>query len=147
MKELRALSLTQPWATLVVTGEKKIETRSWATRFEGVIAIHASKGFPKDDRMLCYDEPFLSSLERHGYAGSDSLPVGKLIGTARVMGCRRTEDIAFQVGDRESEFGNYGPSRFAWMLADFTFFRVLIPCVEHLGLWKVPSEIVERLSL
>lgn len=43
---MKALSLTQPWATLVAIGAKKIETRSWSTSYRGPVAIHASKGYP-----------------------------------------------------------------------------------------------------
>jgi len=41
---MKALTLTQPWATLIACGAKRIETRSWATDFRGRIAIHAAKG-------------------------------------------------------------------------------------------------------
>ena len=43
---MKALSLTQPWAELVVLGEKQWETRSWRTSHRGRIAIHAAKKFP-----------------------------------------------------------------------------------------------------
>jgi len=41
---MKAISLLQPWATLVVTGVKTIETRSWGTKYRGPILIHASQG-------------------------------------------------------------------------------------------------------
>lgn len=40
---MKAISLWQPWATLIATGAKQIETRSWATSYRGPIAIHAAK--------------------------------------------------------------------------------------------------------
>lgn len=43
---MKALTLTQPWASLVALGVKSIETRSWATNYRGPIAIHAAKGHP-----------------------------------------------------------------------------------------------------
>lgn len=43
MAELKAVSLWQPWATLIRAGAKTIETRSWATKHRGRIAIHAAK--------------------------------------------------------------------------------------------------------
>lgn len=52
----RALSLTQPWATLatlVVSGAKRVETRSWKTPYRGWLGIHAAKGFPAWARLLC----------------------------------------------------------------------------------------------
>ncbi len=40
---MRALTLYQPWATLVAIEAKWIETRSWATSYRGPLAIHAGK--------------------------------------------------------------------------------------------------------
>lgn len=40
---MRALTLWQPWASLVASGAKTIETRSWSTRYRGPLAIHAAK--------------------------------------------------------------------------------------------------------
>lgn len=40
---LKALSLWQPWASLVAEGVKTIETRHWSTRYRGPLAIHATK--------------------------------------------------------------------------------------------------------
>lgn len=39
---IKALSLTQPWATLVAIGAKKIETRSWQTPYRGRLAMLAT---------------------------------------------------------------------------------------------------------
>jgi hypothetical protein len=38
---MKALTLTQPWATMVAIGAKAIETRSWSTPHRGWLAIHA----------------------------------------------------------------------------------------------------------
>jgi hypothetical protein len=40
---VKALSLWQPWASLIPLGTKTIETRSWSTRYRGPLAIHAAK--------------------------------------------------------------------------------------------------------
>ena len=41
---MKVITLTQPWATLVAIGAKRIETRSWPTRYRGPLAIHAAIG-------------------------------------------------------------------------------------------------------
>lgn len=61
---MKGLTLTQPWATLVAIGAKRVETRSWSTNYRGPIAIHAAKGFPPEARALCDEEPFRSCLVR-----------------------------------------------------------------------------------
>lgn len=64
---MKVLTLTQPWATLVAIGAKKIETRSWSTSYRGPLAIHAAKGLGAGGRRgfydQCYRHPFLAALE------------------------------------------------------------------------------------
>jgi hypothetical protein len=43
---MKAITLHQPWATLVAIEQKKIETRSWPTSYRGPLAIHAAKTMP-----------------------------------------------------------------------------------------------------
>lgn len=46
---MKAITIYQPWASLIPLGAKKIETRSWATKYRGPIAIHAGlKPIPRD---------------------------------------------------------------------------------------------------
>jgi hypothetical protein len=40
---MKALTILQPWASLIACGEKQIETRSRAMKYRGPIAIHAGK--------------------------------------------------------------------------------------------------------
>lgn len=42
---MRALSVKQPWADLIVSGLKDIENRTWKTNFRGRIYIHASQKY------------------------------------------------------------------------------------------------------
>ena len=39
---MKALSIKQPWASLIANGIKNIENRTWKTNFRGRIYIHAS---------------------------------------------------------------------------------------------------------
>jgi len=40
---MKALTIRQPWASLIAAGVKTIETRSWSTSYRGPLAIHAGK--------------------------------------------------------------------------------------------------------
>ncbi|MEK6303392.1 MAG: ASCH domain-containing protein [Acidobacteriota bacterium] len=42
---MKALSIRQPWAWLIVTGHKDIENRTWTTSFRGAFLIHTGKTF------------------------------------------------------------------------------------------------------
>lgn len=52
---MKALSIRQPWAWLIVNGIKNIENRDWPTRFRGEFLIHASKGCTSDEYDDCRD--------------------------------------------------------------------------------------------
>ena len=54
---MKVLSIKEPYATLIATGNKLIETRSWKTNYRGELFIHASgkqlaKEFIKNDFVL-----------------------------------------------------------------------------------------------
>ncbi len=144
---MKALSFTQPWGTLVVIGAKRVETRSWSTDYAGLIAIHASKKFPGDAKdTACRSRLFSDPLVEAGYRSVHDLPTGAIIGTARIMGCRLTQDVAPQLDFPELAFGDYMPGRFAWFLSDAVRFASPIPCKGALGLWRVPTEIAAAVA-
>lgn len=61
MTKIKALTLYQPWATLIAIGAKKIETRSWDTKYRGPLAIHASKN--EKFMKLSFLDPFFKVLK------------------------------------------------------------------------------------
>jgi hypothetical protein len=68
---LKALSIRQPWAWLIVSGHKDIENRGWNTNFRGRILVHAGLRYaiPKD----CWpwkDIPHPGSFDVGGIVGS-----------------------------------------------------------------------------
>ena len=46
--EMRALSIRQPWAWLIVNGHKDIENRSWRTKYRGPFLVHAGLKVEKE---------------------------------------------------------------------------------------------------
>lgn len=42
---MKAITILQPWASLIACAAKQIETRSWVTQYRGPIAIHVAKDF------------------------------------------------------------------------------------------------------
>lgn len=130
--------MTQPWASLVAQGHKRIETRSWRTNYRGPIAIHAAMGMPAGAKEFARLQFALERIP-------SPIPCGAIVATATLMGCRRTEDVASQVG-AELEFGDFTPGRWAWFLTDIVALPFPIPCRGHLSLWIIPPEIAERLT-
>jgi hypothetical protein len=63
---VKAITLTEPWASLVSIGAKRIETRSWATSYRGPIAIHASKKLTRHDADIMTTDQILDVLVAAG---------------------------------------------------------------------------------
>lgn len=136
VKRMKALTLTQPWATLVAIGAKQWETRSWPTNYRGELAIHAAKGFPGWAREECSDEPFKSALREMGYLCWQDLPVGCVIATCSLVSCLPTSSISdASLGDREIEFGDYTYGRYAFKLENVIQIKPF-SCRGALGLWN-----------
>jgi len=66
---MKALSLKQPWAELVLQGKKTIELRKWNTNFRGEFFIHASGNIDKE-QMKKYN---LNNLPRQAIVGKATL--------------------------------------------------------------------------
>jgi hypothetical protein len=136
-EEIRGLTVMEPWAMLLSVDEKTIETRSRSLgEYRGLVAIHASKRFPKEYRRLCWSEPFRSALIDAGVDHrDDALPLGQILAVARLHMVMRTEDIldvfasarpgslTFARRDRELAFGNYEPNRVGLFVKDLVRLR------------------------
>lgn len=143
---LRAISLTQPWATLVAYGAKRWETRSWSTNYRGLIAIHAAKGFPNDCRELCLEQPFRDALKiRCGIVTLGDIPRGSILCVAALTDCVRITD-ANAPGEPEYSFGNYAPGRFMWHFENATRLKAPVACKGALGVWMVPPDITAQIE-
>ena len=135
---MKALSLTQPWATLVAIGAKKIETRSWYAKYRGPVAIHASKGFPAWARDLCAGPPFSSALQAEGLTVLD-LPTGAVLAVVdlwRVLKVDYNVTALLPPPEPEQSFGDYTPLRFAWYLRNIRRLDDPVPVKGALGLWE-----------
>ena len=141
-----ALSLTQPWATLVALSLKRWETRSWSTRFRGRTLIHAAKGFPAWAKEQLEYPVFRDALASFGITHAAQLPIGKIIGAVEIIGCEPTRIVREHISQQERAFGDYDDGRFAFEMRNAVQFKEPIEARGSLGFWKVPPEIVASLS-
>jgi hypothetical protein len=136
---MKCLSLTQPWASLVATGAKKIETRSWRTDYRGPLAIHASAEFPTHIRLLCFTEPFYGALKKANLNANHRpekvLPLGAILAVGELADVQLITP-ANAPGEPERSFGSYSPGRFMWLLENVRRLPHPIPAKGSLGLWE-----------
>ncbi len=87
---LRALSIRQPWAWLIVNGHKDIENRTWKTHFRGQILVHAAKAMSWEE----YDEAARVTELASAFLPAaivlpkyEDLERGGIVGQVRIDGC------------------------------------------------------------
>lgn len=137
---MKALTLTQPWATLVAIGAKRIETRSWRTDYRGPLAIPFAAWMADFDvfPLSCRSgQPWNRMKEVLDEHGITETPRGAIVATCWLLGCVPTGGLAPlpEAGTDEGLFGDYGPGRFAWLLGNIIPVPRPIPARGKLGLW------------
>lgn len=142
---MKALTIWQPYASLIAIKAKRYETRSWPTKYRGPLAIHAAAKNPAEVfKILDTDifELIEKALEPEGDKNISRLrvkclPTGKLIATARLTDCILiTEDFAASVSPEERAFGDWTPGRYAWKLEEVEILASFPDIKGKQGLWN-----------
>lgn len=124
--EMKALSIRQPWAWLIIHGHKPVENRSWATKFRGAFLIHASKGMTNYEYDMARDLALTLGVK---IPYRLDLDYGGIVGQAEIVDC---------VQEHQSPwfFGEYG-----FVLASARF-KPFIECKGALGFFtpKLPVD-------
>jgi hypothetical protein len=145
-----ALTLWQPWASLIALGAKQVETRSWPTSYRGDIAIHAATRWTKEEAETCLNEPFWSVLTDGGFTSpfKESLPFGSIVAVAALVGCWSTGRRPVSpypwvttLTPQERAFGDYSHSRYGWLLESIRPLPSPIPCRGFQQLWHLPEDV------
>ncbi|MGB2625837.1 MAG: hypothetical protein WAK20_03555 [Candidatus Acidiferrum sp.] len=140
---MKALSLTQPWATAIAVGQKQFETRSWPTKFRGEVCIHAAKGYPKFAREFASEEAEFND-KTICTVDWENLPLGKIICVASLVGCYHAETLT--PSRLESHWGDFSIGRFAFKLENVRVLKTPVPAVGHLGFWPVPHDLANEVA-
>ena len=141
---MKALTLWQPWASMVAMGEKQVETRCWSTKYRGEIAIHsaaklppawlgASKEFPEFKTEIA---DVLNCKRDYVQSEVRALPMGSILCIIRLCDIRETKNVREDLGTRELIFGNYEDGRYAWFFEMVKRFDEPIPAKGNRLLWE-----------
>ena len=135
---MRALTLHQPWASLIAEGHKKRETRGYAAPQFIIgkrIAIHAGKTL-EDGRN---DQGWRNTIDALLGAGWQlSIPRGAIVATVVLYGtveCTEDNVPAF-ADDEERQLGHFAPGRHMWLLRDVEKLDNPILCRGYMGFWQ-----------
>lgn len=130
---MKGLTVRQPWAWLEVKGFKKVENRTWETKYRGPLAIHAGLTY---GWALGEDET-LRVIEGTPLPPPADLVYGGIIGLVDLVDCVPFEKIGMY--DRLFASGPW-----CWKLENPRAIEP-IPFRGKLGLWNVPPEIIREI--
>lgn len=78
---MKALSIKQPWASLIAHGIKDIENRTWKTNFRGRIYIHSSMNWQKHE--FTHEQSTILSL----FDEVEEFNLSAIIGEVDIVDC------------------------------------------------------------
>ncbi len=133
---MKAITVHQPWASLIAAGRKRYETRSWAPpdALRGQrIAIHAGLGFTYFTRHTIIG---MTMRSLHGPAWDTSLPAGAVVATATLADWQRTQAVVCSLSVDDLAFGDFSNDRWAWDLRDVEPLYPPMPARGRQRLWE-----------
>jgi hypothetical protein len=135
---MKAITLYQPYASLVACGAKTIETRSWHTWYTGPLAIHAAQ---TEAYLFLAQAPgrFRTALLAAG-VDADNLPTGAVIATSDLRACVQIVNQSIIDGlaltENEIHFGDWSLDRYAWVLDETRSLHEPIPAQGAQRIWN-----------
>lgn len=162
---MKAITIWQPWATLIAIGAKQYETRSWKTDYRGKIAIHTAAKDPCRMPLLGLEEFEKAVKEVLPGCTWCQLPKGKIIATAELVNVwyivahpgtnidkakhipigaeslttdKHAPDFSdyFIPTEKEMLFGDWTPGRYAWELSNIQMLSEPIRAKGKQRLWN-----------
>lgn len=127
---MKALTIREPWASLIVNGYKEYEFRSWKTTYRGKILIHTSSKMDLSmiDRFRKYNLNYLN---------------GYIIGEAELVDCILVDDDFInnlrKINHIVYSKSNYNET-YAWKLENIKKYNKPILSKGQLGLWNFNEE-------
>lgn len=150
---MKCIAIKQPYASLIVSGVKTIENRTWASNYRGPLAIYASKALDKSlvntERRFC---------KRYGLQFPTSLPASCIIGVVDLVGMMQsvTDEALADFDDGEGglyqliksgdqlpdDLTWYADGNIGWILANPRPLPAPIPFSGRLGLFDIPDGLI-----
>lgn len=135
---IQAITLFNPWATLVALWMKQYETRRWSTGHRGPLAIHsAGKG--------SFHPAYMELPEIKKYAPDlkiEHLVFGAVLAIVEMSDCIEIDPhFAQRISHMELAFGEWQPGRYAWQFDSVKKLREPLIIRGQQGMWKVPATI------
>lgn len=131
---MKALTIKQPWASLIIRGGKDIENRDWRTTMRGVVAVHSSAKLDRNEVEDACDmmRGFVPGFSAERFQ-RDEFPPGVILGTVEIVDCVTSSESPWFCGE-------YG-----FVLRNAIAFAKPIPCRGALSFWNVPDSLLPEM--
>ena len=124
---MKVLTINQPWATLIMQGNKRFEFRSWQTKYRGDLLIHAGKGIDKE------------AMKRLSKYITKDMTTGKLLGKVTLVDCVKMSPEFKEMLLKENKdiyTDSYFKENYGWQLENVEVFDEPIEAKGKLSLWE-----------
>jgi len=128
---VRALTICQPYAHLIVKHDKRVENRTWSTSYRGPLAIHAGKS--------------RSWLDSYDFDDHPDMVFGAIVGVARLVTCRHIDRLCDGGAYAWVQTHPYTCGPWCWVLDSVVALPEPLPATGHQGLWTVPDNVAGRI--
>jgi len=132
---MKVLTIQEPYATLIMLGYKKIETRSWKTNYRGELYIHAGKS---KNFLKMIDDNTRNLIE------NTSLNFGNIICKADLIDCiEMTSTFIDELKNEnveEFKLGIYQNGRYAWVFDNIMILQEPVSANGKLNVWNYENE-------
>lgn len=130
---IKALTIRQPWASLIIRCGKDIENRDWRSNYRGIVAIHSSAKMDRADLEDACDlmRGFIPKFSARIFS-QEIFPTGVILGTVEMIGCVTQSESPWFVGEYGFQFRNRVP------------FSNPITCKGALGFWTLNDELLAK---
>ena len=128
---MKTLTIKQPWATLIMQGNKRFEFRNWQTKYRGELLIHAGKSIDKEA---------IKRLEKYL---PKKLPLGKILGKVTLVDCiKMSPEFKEELLKENKEIYTKSSfqEKYGWQIENVQVFDETIEAKGHLSLWKYNIE-------
>ena len=134
---MKAITISQPFADLIATGQKWVENRTWPTPYRGPLAIHAGSG-----------KQYLTTAELAGYV------TGAIVATCDLVACVELDSIRANTRADCHQLEVSGISReqllahehaegpWCWVLSEVRPVAEPVPIKGQQKLWDVPDDVL-----
>lgn len=165
---MRAITIKQPWASLIVEGIKDVENRTWRCPQKYIgkrVLVHAGSTCEKRHWSALNENQLRDIRNTHFYNDFvDNLPAGAIIGSVKIVDCVVNHksvwaEKTFEMVDQYCKTGCYGTNKctnkcfnfnskendliYNWVLANPIKFSEPIPCRGKLSFWEYPNILAE----